>query len=34
MISEREAIQNVATMNFDLAQKDADRIKEQADQIK
>ena len=34
MINEREAIQNVATMNFDLAQQDADRIKEQADQIK
>ena len=25
---DREAVNNVATLNFDLAQKDADRIKE------
>ena len=31
---DREAINNVATLNFDLAQNDADRIKEQADTIK
>ena len=31
---DKEAIVNVATMNFDLAQQDADRIKEQADQVK
>lgn len=30
---DREAVNNVATMNFDLAQKDADRIKEQAEEI-
>jgi len=31
---EREAINNVAILNFDLAQKDADRIKGQAEKIK
>lgn len=31
---DREAVNNVATLNFDLAQNDADRIKEQAEQIK
>ena len=31
---DREAVINVATLNFALAQKDADRIKEQADQVK
>ena len=27
---DREAVNNIATLNFDLAQVDADRIKEQA----
>eukprot|EP00354_Favella_ehrenbergii_P000569 CAMPEP_0170454256 /NCGR_PEP_ID=MMETSP0123-20130129/2573_1 /TAXON_ID=182087 /ORGANISM="Favella ehrenbergii, Strain Fehren 1" /LENGTH=52 /DNA_ID=CAMNT_0010716917 /DNA_START=407 /DNA_END=565 /DNA_ORIENTATION=+ len=27
---ERQAVNNVATLNFELAQKDADRIKEQS----
>ena len=31
---DKEAIVNVAAMNFDLAQNDADRIKEQAEQLK
>ena len=30
---DKEAIVNVAALNFDLAQQDADRIKEQADQV-
>lgn len=30
---DREAVNNVATLNFDLAQNDADRIKEQAEKI-
>ena len=34
MLDEREAIQNVAQMNFDLAQRDADRIKELDAEIK
>ena len=33
MIIDREAVNNVATLNFDLAQGDADRIKEQAEKI-
>ena len=31
---DRAAVNNVATLNFDLAQVDADRIKEQAEKIK
>ena len=34
MIDDQEAIQNVARMNFDLAQRDADRIKELDHEIK
>ena len=34
MEMDREAVNNVATLNFDLAQNDADRIKEQAEKIK
>lgn len=33
MITDREAVNNVAILNFDLAQNDADRIKAQADEI-
>ena len=34
MEEDQEAVNNVATMNFDLAQRDADRIKAQASKIK